>query len=115
MGTSEHLCLITVNSTQVQEKPTLQTAKAKYLVWEAAGRSPIILSAPRKQGQQRTALDPKGLIHHLSTTVLDVNAPVTPHFPGLAGRGVGVHKRQSPDTKKTHCHFHRVLRLRKAL
>lgn len=28
------------NSTQVQEKPTIQTAKAKYLVWEAASRSP---------------------------------------------------------------------------
>lgn len=59
MGTSEHLCLITVNSTQVQEKPTLQTAKAKYLVWEAAGRSPSFSLPPESKDSKGLPLIPK--------------------------------------------------------
>lgn len=55
--------LIMVNSTQVQEKPTLQTAKAKYLVWEAGDRSPSFsLSLETKDSRGRSSI-PEGLSH----------------------------------------------------
>lgn len=53
-----------VNGTQVQEKPTLQTVKAKYLVWEAADRSPSFSLPWQTKDSRELPLNPEGLIHH---------------------------------------------------
>lgn len=64
---------------QVQEKPTLQTAKAKYLVWEAAGRSPSFSLPQETKDSRGLSLNPEGLIHHPPNySLLDVNVSVMP-------------------------------------
>lgn len=95
-----------VSNTQVQEKPTLQTAKAKYLVWEAADRKAHHSLCLRKP---RTAEDCPWILTvwfiALPTTVLDMNASVMPRFSGWGRRR---------DTKETR-HIPWALSMRKAL
>lgn len=63
-----------VPSTQVQDKPTLQTRETKYLVWKAESRSPSFFLPRESKDSRGLPLNPEGLIHHLPTTVLEVNA-----------------------------------------
>ena len=74
MGTSEHLWSWRIAPKSKKNLP-FQTAKAKCLVWEAAGRSPSFSLPQETKDSGGLSLSPEGLIHHPPNyRLLDRNA-----------------------------------------
>ena len=74
MGTSKHLWSWRIAPKSKKNLP-FQTAKAKYLVWEVAGRSPSFSLPQETKYSGGLSLSPEGLIHHPPNyRLLDRNA-----------------------------------------